>query len=98
MRKLFLAAAATIVLAGPSGAADVRGVTDKEIVIGTFTDLSGVTVEWGVNNSNGYRLAFDEQNAGQDDLGNGLLAVGSLRRVAGYHLGSSNRCSRYWPY
>lgn len=63
MRKLFLAAAATIVLAGPSGAADVRGVTDKEIVIGTFTDLSGVTVEWGVNNSNGYRMAFDEQNA-----------------------------------
>jgi branched-chain amino acid transport system substrate-binding protein len=43
--------------------AATRGVTDNEIVIGTYTDLSGVTASWGVNNSNAYRMAFDEQNA-----------------------------------
>lgn len=63
MRKLFLAAAATVVLAAPAFGADVRGVTDKEIVIGTSTDLSGVTVEWGVNNTNAIRMAFEEKNA-----------------------------------
>jgi len=63
MRKYFLAAAATVVLAAPAFGADVRGVTDKEIVIGTSTDLSGVTVEWGVNNTNAIRMAFEEKNA-----------------------------------
>ena len=63
MRKFFLAAAATVVLAAPAFGADVRGVTDKEIVIGTSTDLSGVTVEWGVNNTNAIRMAFEEKNA-----------------------------------
>jgi branched-chain amino acid transport system substrate-binding protein len=63
MRKLFLAAAATVVVAIPAFGADVRGVTDKEIVIGTSTDLSGVTVEWGVNNTNAIRMAFEEKNA-----------------------------------
>jgi branched-chain amino acid transport system substrate-binding protein len=63
MRKLFLAATATVVLAAPAFGADVRGVTDKEIVIGTSTDLSGVTVEWGVNNTNAIRMAFEEKNA-----------------------------------
>ena len=63
MRKLFLAAAATVVLGAPAFGADVRGVTDKEIVIGTSTDLSGVTVEWGVNNTNAIRMAFEEKNA-----------------------------------
>lgn len=60
MRKLLMVAAAASVLASPAFAA---GVTDKEIVIGTSTDLSGVTVEWGVNNTNGIRMAFEEQNA-----------------------------------
>src|ERR1700756_3189069 len=41
----------------------VQGVTDTEIVIGTATDLSGVTAVQGVNNSNSVRLAFDEANA-----------------------------------
>src|SRR5438477_12666989 len=63
MRKLFLAAAATVVLAGPAFGADVRGVTDKEIVIGTSTDLSGPTVEFGVNDTNAIRMGFEEQNA-----------------------------------
>src|ERR1700759_4080321 len=39
-----------------------RGVTDTEIVIGTMTDLSGVTAVQGVNNANAVRMAFDEAN------------------------------------
>jgi branched-chain amino acid transport system substrate-binding protein len=39
-----------------------RGVTDTEILVGTITDLSGVTAVQGVNNSNAVRLAFDEVN------------------------------------
>jgi branched-chain amino acid transport system substrate-binding protein len=47
----------------PTRAADpVRGVTDTEIVIGTITDLSGVTAVQGVNNSDAIRMAFDEAN------------------------------------
>src|SRR3954464_2809305 len=41
----------------------VHGVTDTEIVIGTVTDLSGVTAIQGVNNANAIRLLFDEVNA-----------------------------------
>jgi branched-chain amino acid transport system substrate-binding protein len=40
-----------------------RGVTDTEIVIGTMTDLSGVTAVQGVNNANAMRMAFDQVNA-----------------------------------
>ena len=44
----------------PSRAADtVRGVTDTEIVIGTITDLSGVTAVQGVNNAGGMRMAVE---------------------------------------
>ena len=47
----------------PARAADAtQGVTDTEIVIGTVTDLSGVTAVQGVNNSNSLRLVFDEAN------------------------------------
>ncbi|HTI79817.1 MAG TPA: ABC transporter substrate-binding protein [Acetobacteraceae bacterium] len=41
----------------------MRGVTDTEIVIGTVTDLSGVTAVQGVNNSDAIRMAFDQANA-----------------------------------
>ena len=59
------ALAATVLWASPPvHAADpVRGVTDTEIVIGTITDLSGVTAVQGVNNSDAIRMAFDEANA-----------------------------------
>ncbi len=64
MRKGLIAVALAGLLTTPTLAADaVRGVTDKEIVIGTYTDLSGVTAMWGVNNSNTWRMAFDEANA-----------------------------------
>jgi branched-chain amino acid transport system substrate-binding protein len=41
----------------------VQGVTPTEVLIGTHTDLSGVTAMWGVNNSNAWRMVFDEVNA-----------------------------------
>jgi branched-chain amino acid transport system substrate-binding protein len=63
MIKSMLAAAA-LALAVPAVAAETaRGVTDTEIVIGTYTDLSGVTAMWGVNNSNSWRMVFDQVNA-----------------------------------
>jgi branched-chain amino acid transport system substrate-binding protein len=59
-----LAAAGLAALAGSAGAAGpTQGVTDNEIVIGTTTDLSGVTAIQGVNNANALRMAFDEVNA-----------------------------------
>ena len=63
MRQFFLAAVAAVAFSAGASAASVRGVTDTEITIGTYTDLAGVTVAWGVNNSNAYRMAFDEVNA-----------------------------------
>jgi branched-chain amino acid transport system substrate-binding protein len=64
MKKFLLVSvlAITAVMGAPL-AASAAGVTEKEIVIGTYTDLSGVTVSWGVNNSNAIRMAFDEVNA-----------------------------------
>ena len=46
-----------------SAAAATRGITDKEVIIGTMTDLSGVTAVQGTNNANAIRMAFDEANA-----------------------------------
>ncbi|HEY7576946.1 MAG TPA: ABC transporter substrate-binding protein [Acetobacteraceae bacterium] len=64
MRSRLLAVAFAAALTAPAMAADsVRGVTDKEIVIGTYTDLSGVTAMWGVNNTNAWRMVFDATNA-----------------------------------
>ena len=61
MMKSMLVAAA-LILAVPAVAAE-RGVTDTEIVIGTYTDLSGVTAMWGVNNANAWHMVFDDVNA-----------------------------------
>jgi branched-chain amino acid transport system substrate-binding protein len=59
-----LLGAASLALAVPAFAAEpVRGVTDTEIIVGTYTDLSGVTAMWGVNNSNSWRMVFDQVNA-----------------------------------
>jgi branched-chain amino acid transport system substrate-binding protein len=64
MRRKLTAAIISVALIGPAMAADtVRGVTDNEIVIGTYTDLSGVTAMWGVNNSNAWRMVFEQTNA-----------------------------------
>jgi branched-chain amino acid transport system substrate-binding protein len=58
----FVAAATLLVLGTDAFAETQRGVTDTEILVGTITDLSGVTAVQGVNNANAVRLAFDEVN------------------------------------
>jgi branched-chain amino acid transport system substrate-binding protein len=62
MLKAILAALFGVVLASAAGA-ETRGVTDQEILIGTYTDLSGVTAMWGVNNNNAWRMVFDDVNS-----------------------------------
>jgi branched-chain amino acid transport system substrate-binding protein len=57
-----LVAALLVFLAAAANAQNQRGVTDTEILIGTVTDLSGVTAVQGVNNANAVRLAFDAVN------------------------------------
>ena len=53
-----------LALSGPAVAApSIQGVTDTEIVVGSTTDLSGVTAVQGVNNSNAVRMVFDDANA-----------------------------------
>ena len=60
-----LSVALSALLTGSGGIAHAEqlGVTDTEIVIGTTTDLSGVTAVQGVNNSNAVRMVFDQANA-----------------------------------
>lgn len=54
---------ALLMMTGRGALAEQQGVTDTEIVIGTTTDLSGVTAIQGVNNANAVRMVFDEANA-----------------------------------
>src|SRR5471032_11008 len=63
MFKNLLALLLGMALTVPAAAETTRGVTDGEIVIGTYTDLSGVTAMWGVNNTNSWRMVFDQVNA-----------------------------------
>ncbi len=60
--KLAIAAVAGISVAVMAGAAGARGVSDKEVVLGTHTDLSGPAATWGVGSTNGIRLRFKEVN------------------------------------
>ena len=64
-RHVLLAGAGSILLPplAARAAEPARGVSDTEIVIGTMTDLSGVTAVQGTNNANAIRMAFDEVNA-----------------------------------
>lgn len=62
-RNVLLGAAGTLAAPAIARAAQVRGVTDTEIVIGSMADLSGVTAVQGANNANAVRLAFDTINA-----------------------------------
>ncbi len=64
MFRTLLASCLGMVLAWtwPAAAQTVRGVTPTEIVIGTYTDLSGVTAMWGVNNTNAWRMVFNDVN------------------------------------
>ena len=64
-RHVLAGAAATLFTPAIIGraAAATRGVSDTEIIIGTMTDLSGVTAVQGVNNANAIHLAFDDANS-----------------------------------
>jgi branched-chain amino acid transport system substrate-binding protein len=62
MFKNLLAMVFGVALTLPAVAQTTRGVTDAEIVIGTYSDLSGVTAMWGVNNTNSWRMVFDDVN------------------------------------
>jgi branched-chain amino acid transport system substrate-binding protein len=63
MLRNLLAALFGVALALPAAAGETRGVTDNEVLIGTYSDLSGVTAMWGVNNTNAWHMVFDETNA-----------------------------------
>ena len=58
-----LIAGAAVLVAGAAQAQSVRGVTDKEIVLGTSLDLSGPITFWGVPMRNGHILRIEEENA-----------------------------------
>jgi branched-chain amino acid transport system substrate-binding protein len=62
VRWVLATASLTLLAIGAMAAEAQRGVTDTEIIIGTVTDLSGVTAVQGVNNANAVRLAFDDVN------------------------------------
>ncbi len=47
----------------PSSQSQNRGVSDTEIVLGVFTDLSGPTAIWGVGATNAARMRFEAVNA-----------------------------------
>ena len=85
----FVATAALLVLGTGAVAETQRGVTDTEILVGTITDLSGVTAVQGVNNANAVRLAFDEVNEKggdqrpQDPLHRGGQPIPGAPRGAG---------------
>src|SRR5471030_2703690 len=61
VRRLLATASLSMIATGAM-ADTQRGVTDTEILVGTITDLSGVTAVQGVNNANAVRLAFEEVN------------------------------------
>jgi branched-chain amino acid transport system substrate-binding protein len=60
--KAAITGALALALAAPALAAPNQGVSRTEVKIGTYTDLSGVTAMWGVNNSDSYRMVFDQVN------------------------------------
>jgi len=60
-RTLLLPLVCGVVFAFPA-AAQVRGVTDDTITLGTHLAMSGPLASWGTQVANGLRMRFDEQN------------------------------------
>ncbi|TAK51009.1 MAG: hypothetical protein EPO27_03260 [Betaproteobacteria bacterium] len=58
-----LLAAAVISLNAPGAAAQVQGVTDTEVVLGSHLDLSGPINSWGLPIKNGMEMAVEQINA-----------------------------------
>lgn len=54
---------ATLGMAATAYATEAQGVTDKEIVLGMHTDLSGVAASFGVPVANAFQMRIDEANA-----------------------------------
>lgn len=63
LRMLFVAVFTVAGLTAAAAEEAPQGVTPTEIKIGTHTDLSGVTAMWGANNSNAWRMVFEQTNA-----------------------------------
>ncbi|MBY6146874.1 ABC transporter substrate-binding protein [Mameliella alba] len=63
MTRRTLQAAALALCLGGAALADTQGVTDTEIRIGSYSDLSGPVAVWGVAAANGQRMRYDEVNA-----------------------------------
>lgn len=62
MKRLLLAASALALAAAPA-AAETRGVTDTEIVLGAHTDLSGIFAAFGAPFVQAAQMYFDDVNA-----------------------------------
>jgi branched-chain amino acid transport system substrate-binding protein len=60
-RTLLMLAVAALAGVAPA-AAETRGVTKSEIMLGMHTDLSGVAATYGVSSSNAVKMRFDEIN------------------------------------
>ena len=63
LRQFLVIAAFAATTSAALAAGPAHGVTDTEILVGTITDLSGVTAVQGVNSADAIRLAFDDANA-----------------------------------
>ncbi len=61
--RLFAAACTASLAMLGSAAAQTQGVTDTEVVLGTYLDFSGPLATWGAGLRNGMEMAVDETNA-----------------------------------
>jgi branched-chain amino acid transport system substrate-binding protein len=62
LHKVLIGAAIGSMAMSGAAAAQTRGVTATEIVIGMHTDLSGVAATYGVSSSNAVKMRFEEIN------------------------------------
>ncbi|HEX2887354.1 ABC transporter substrate-binding protein [Vineibacter terrae] len=60
--KWAMMAASVVAAIATGAAAQTRGVTKTEILLGMHTDLSGVGATYGVSSSNAVKMRFDEAN------------------------------------
>ena len=80
--------------------AQVPGVSEREIVVGSVQDLSGPIAMLGAPVRDGMLLRFEEQNAAGGVHGRTVrLAVEDAARPCWPHASwcSATRCSPFWP-
>jgi branched-chain amino acid transport system substrate-binding protein len=61
-RNIAMVATAALALVAAQAAAETRGVSTTEILLGMHTDLSGVAATYGVSSSNAVKMRFEEIN------------------------------------